>query len=473
MPRSVFWLTVVLVLVGLLGMRESRQRDGVLAAVDVGFLDWLMANSDNARREEANKVGVTLVEIDEATLNDRAVNGSGTSPFANSPAGPRAKSAAAGVPEPPLSAMDYAMFLQGAESLGAAVVAVEPVLAWPRERQQGEFERILLNQALRASKLLLGVRAAGERRRLAEPPAGAETGLPQSRPLSPLAGSGGGLPTANPATVVAPLRGVRGNVAALPELTDLARRPAERLLLAGTPGPVDLPAGTVGGDGDGVTRVVPLLFRGPNDEVLPAFVLQAAMLLFRLTPEEITVDLDAGVVNLGGTTRVPIDPAGGMRVDFTTFHRRSRFALDDFLLAAAGNAATVRLPPAGGVVLIGRCDPAARTLSLPPGEPGTPAELLAAALDTLAQRRFVVRVPWGYDLWVIAGVATLGWALLPLRRGTALALTGAFFPVYTLITLAIFALGRLWLPWALPVVLLLSLGLLLTGLGGAAIKTEG
>ena len=452
MPRPAFWLTVVLVLAGLLGLRETRRTDGALAVVDARFLDWLMANASagNARRgEPAGATRVVLVEIDDATLAERAGGAPG----------------ARGVPEPPLSALDYALFLQGAESLGAAVVAVEPVLAWPRERQQGEYERILLTQALRAPKLLLAVRAAGERRRAA---AAADPELPavENRPLSPLAASGGGLPKANPAAVVAPLRRIRGDVSTLPELTDLARRPAERLLLTGTPGPADLPAGVIRPDGDGIVRAVPLLFRGPEGEVLPAFALQAAMLLFRLTPGEIAVDLDARVVSLGASARVPIDAAGAMRADFTGIRRLPRFALDDFLLAADGNrgATLPAAAAAGGIVLLGRTDATARTLALPTGEPGAPAELMAAALGTLGRRLFILRAPWVYDLVVIVGVVLLGRAFLPLRRGTALALTGAFFLVYTLIALTIFEIGRLWLPWALAAGLLLTLAALLVGL---------
>lgn len=465
MPRSAFWLTAALVLAGLLGMRETRRADGLLIGVDARFVDWLMANAGNPGWGEpaAVTVGVTLVEIDDATLRERGGGGGG----GVVPLG----TATAEVPEPPLSALDYALFLQGAEGLGAAVVAVEPVLAWPRERQEGEFERILLNQALRTPKLLLAVRAAGGRRR---PPAPGTSPVPpvENRPLSPLAGSGGGLPTAPPATVVAPLRRVRGDISGLPELADLARRPAERLLLAGTPGPADLPPAVVRPDGDGISRAVPLLFRGPEGEVLPAFTLQAAILLYRLTPDEVSVDLDARVVELGPVARVPVDGAGAMRADFTGGRRVPRFALDDFLLAASGsNAAAASRPPAGGVVLIGRRDTAAAgTLELPTGETGAPVELLAAALDTLGRRWFVARAPWFYDLLIIAGIVVLGRAFLPLRRGAALALTGAFFLVYTLLALAVFELGRLWLPWALPTGLLLTLGLILAGLAPTGMR---
>ena len=91
-------------------------------------------------------------------------------------------------------------------------------------------------------------------------------------------------------------------------------------------------------------------------------------------------------------------------------------------------------------------------------------DLLAAALDTLGRRWFVVRAPGVYDLLTVAGIAVLGRAFLDLRRGAALALTGAFFLVYTLMALAVFEFGRLWLPWALPTGLLLVQGVLLAGL---------
>ena len=91
-------------------------------------------------------------------------------------------------------------------------------------------------------------------------------------------------------------------------------------------------------------------------------------------------------------------------------------------------------------------------------------DLLEANLKTLGRRWFIVRAPWFYDLLIIAGIAILGRAFLGLRRGAALALTGAFFLVYTLMALAVFEFGRLWLPWALPTGLLLIQGVLLAGL---------
>lgn len=448
MPRSPFWFTVVLLLAGLFLLRESRRADGALAEVDQRFLDWLMANAGSPAREaQLPPPAVVLVGIDDAALADRGAK-----------EGTRGRE---------LSALDYALFLQAADSLGAAVVGVEPVLAWPRERQQPEYERILLNQALRTPKLVLGTHAAEiavanvatPRRTLAE----AEDAESGRRTLSPLLVPGGLLPNAAAGRIVPPLRRVRGDATGLPELPDLARRPAERLLLAGTPGPTDLPPAPAGGPADGITRTVPLLFRSRGD-VLPSFVLQTLMLSMQLTPDEVQVELGQ-FVQMGTRLRIPVDPAGAMRVDFPSGRRLPQLALDDWLLAAGGGAgrSSPAPPPVvrGGTVLLGRTDHAARTLRLPTGQDGSAVELFAVALATVGRRAFITRVPAVYDGLVIAALAVLGWGFLPLKRNVALTLTGAFFLVYTLLTLTVFELGRLWLPWALPAGMLATMAALL------------
>jgi hypothetical protein len=102
----------------------------------------------------------------------------------------------------------------------------------------------------------------------------------------------------------------------------------------------------------------------------------------------------------------------------------------------------------------------------------TPVELIATTLRTLGRRLFILRVPAIYDALAIVVVAILGRALLPLRRGAALALTATCFLVYTLIALAAFEIGRLWLPWALPTGLLLVLAALLAALCNGAPQKE-
>ncbi|MBV9658529.1 MAG: CHASE2 domain-containing protein [Verrucomicrobia bacterium] len=425
MPRSASWLLVVLLLASLFLLRESRQPTSPVAALDERFLDWLMANTGSPLNQPRRGPlpTVTLVEIGDDALDPSA-----------------GKEA--------LSALDYALFLQAANAFDPAVVAVLPVLEFPRP--QPEYERILLNQALRTSKLLLAVQPNGPTP--ARPPVNAP-------------------PAITPEAIVAPLRHVQGDTNALPELRELDRRPAERLLLtAAACGPTSTQAlDRASPAAAALVRTVPLLFRTSTGDVLPAFTLQAAMLWLQLTPDEIRVELPR-YIQLGNRLRVPVDAAGALRLDVRPFGRQlSRIDLDDLLLASnekngeaptpAANAspASAVAPDAGalkaiagGTLLLGRTDRQSRTLALPTGDRVTPAELQALAMVDLQTHAFIQRAPLGYDALVIAALLVFGWSLVPLRRSLGLALVFALLLVYTLIALMIFDFGRLWLPWAMP-----------------------
>ncbi len=439
MPRSAPWFLVVLLLASVFLLRETQRSDSPLATLDERFLDWLMANTSTSAAQQAAlaQPAVTLVEIDDAALDP-------------------------GAGKEAMTALDYALILQAAAAFDPAVVAIAPVLEFPRP--QPEYERILLDQALRTPKLLLAARPNGHAPGRVPPPA------------------------ITPETVVAPLRHVRGDRRRLPELRELDRRPAESLLLAAAacgPTVVDLDAevpsfaafgapspapsataapAAAAGPGSSA-RTVPLLFRTPTGQVLPAFTLQAAMLWLQLTADEIKVELPTHV-QLGGRWRVPIDATGALRLDFRSLRAVPRLGIDDLILAAneknagAGRAGGVTAPPAalarvpGGVLLLGRTDQTTRTLSLPVGGSGdargAPAELLALAIANLQAHAFIRRAPLAADLLIVAALCALGWRLLALRRLPALLLLVAALLVYTLLALVVFDLARLWLPWALP-----------------------
>ena len=132
MSRPASWFLLVVCLAGLLLTRESRQPGGVLAGVDRAFLDWLAANAKPvgaAARAVEKSPPVTLVEIDDAVLDAPG--------------------------RWPLSALEYAGFLQAVAPYDPAVVAVSPVLDLPPSAPGSE--QILLDQALTVSRLLLAV----------------------------------------------------------------------------------------------------------------------------------------------------------------------------------------------------------------------------------------------------------------------------------------------------------------------------
>ena len=123
------WLPLILCVVGVLLAREARQPASPLAGIDRTFLDWLSANAAPARPAPGTP-SVTLVEIDDAVAET-----------------PRRL---------PLSALEYASFLHSVAKYEPAVVAIVPTLDWP-ESPPGT-EQILLDEAIKVPKLLLGVR---------------------------------------------------------------------------------------------------------------------------------------------------------------------------------------------------------------------------------------------------------------------------------------------------------------------------
>ena len=432
MPRSAPWFLVVVLLAGLFLVRESHQAGSPVAALDEWFLDWLMANTGLRTGRVKGTTGtaaptVALVEIDDTAVDP-------------------------GAGKEAMSALDYALVLQAAAAFDPAVVAIAPVLEFPRP--QPEYERILLDQALRTPKLLLAARPNGHAPGRAPPPA------------------------ITPEVIVAPLTRVSGDRRRLPELRELDRRPAEPLLLAAAacgPTVVDpdaevpsfkpansTPPATAAAP---AARTVPLLFRTPDGDVLPSFTLQAAMLWLQLTRDEVKVELP-GAVLLGDRRRVPIDATGAMRLDFRPLARLPRIGIDDLILSAneknaapgtSSNSAALTRPTAlarvpGGVLLLGRTDRTARTLAVPASGDGrgAPAELLALAIANIQSQTFIRRTPLVVDLLLAATLAALSWRLLSFRLLSALLLALATLLVYTLLALVAFDLGEFWLPWAMP-----------------------
>jgi hypothetical protein len=112
MERPSIWVIIVVLLLGVLFLREPRfQRSEEI------FLRWLIRHSQPA----AKSVPITVVEIGRDN------------------------------PPPPLEA---ALFLQGVLEFKPTVVAIEPVLQWG-ERSKDQ-QQIFLDQAMRVPKLMSG-----------------------------------------------------------------------------------------------------------------------------------------------------------------------------------------------------------------------------------------------------------------------------------------------------------------------------
>ncbi len=366
----------------------------LLEAVDEAFTNW-QASTASA---PAVPAPLLLVEINDSTLEN--------SPW-------------------PLSYLDYSLFFQAVAPHSPPVVAIIPLLG-PRAADDivaQQYRETLHERILRSPKVLLGAklgRRADTMRLLAT-------------------------------ERWAALENVRGDVSRLPEYDKIESRPDEAVSLSATLGFTNLRSG------ESAVHRVPLLFRY-RGQVVPSFILQAAMLWHRVTPDEVSVAAGEEIW-LGGETRIPIDEEGRMVVDFST--TISRYGFDDLLLASAqrdlAEAPLFSVDQiANTLVLLGRTDAASRTLRFPTGERASMAELLARSIATLQSGRFQERISYGFDAALIVGLAVLGAFFTLWPRLRILAVSGIALLLYLLVAMSIYSATRHWVPIVLPVGLLLG-----------------
>ena len=132
MQKSVAFLMVTVLLLGLFLMAQSRQNP-VVAQVDSTFADWVATNT----AQPAHASRVALVEINDSSL-------SGDHPW-------------------PWSPLEYALFLRTTLQFGPDLLAIEPSLTWENEPAAGEAaskqrqsRKILHDYVLKTPKLVLG-----------------------------------------------------------------------------------------------------------------------------------------------------------------------------------------------------------------------------------------------------------------------------------------------------------------------------
>lgn len=385
-------------LLGLFLMSQAKQAP--VAQMDGSFVDWVAANSSRP----APAPHVVLVEINDNSL---------------------------GADHPwPWSPLEFALFMRSVLPFGPTVIAVEPVLNWedssakgPVLLKQQQYQKILHDYILQAPKIVLG----------------SQLGFPDDPEMAP------------PLQQAPVLRNVKGDAKDIPEFTLIDKQPADDLRLSPATGFVNtLPEG-------GIAHTLPLVFRY-HGQIVPSLALQTAILWFKLTPDDVTVQPGA-FITLGTAAKVPIDSAGRMRVDFNS--PITRFGYDDLLLAvdqqqdkqhpSAISLGTLK----GSAVVLARTDRDTRTLTFPNESKGSAGELCARAVSTIQNKEFVRRVPYVFDFILIAVAMVVSCFFHRLRKRTV-----AFFSLATLIcylftAMSIYGLALIWLPFALPLGLLL------------------
>lgn len=320
----------------------------------------------------------------------------------------------------PWSPVDYSVFVNSALPFQPPVLAVEPVLAW---RSPDPQEMTLLhNQALRVPKVLLG----------------SELGSPEDPALLP------------PIQEVPVLRNIKDGISGLADFPIVALQPCDDMRLATTIGFFEPSTD------DGTTvRRVPLVFRY-RGQVVPSFILQAAMLWFGVTSEDVTM-VPGSHIALGKDIRLPVDAAGTMAVDFTI--PVTRFSLSDLTLSAEQSQSGHRtIAPVArlknSLTLLARTDRDARTISLGNGRNGSRGELVAAAIATIQKQSFATRSGITVDLIIILEALVLAYFCNRLGKFAAAFLCVGVFSAYILVALGIFAAWQVALPLLLPAGLL-------------------
>jgi hypothetical protein len=381
---------ILAALVGLLLMREARL-DAPVRGIDESFADFLAINAQ--RTEEP--APVTLVGIGENSEH----------PW-------------------PWSPLDFALFFQTAEEFAPACSATDEVLRWDASKaapalaeKLPQYQKILREQILRASKVLLG----------------AQLGYPDD-------------PTALPPLQETPLiRNVTGNLSNVPEFTAIEAQADDDFRLSSITGFTNLPrAGRF-------TRSAPLILRYRGN-VVPGFTLQAILTWEKLTADDVSVEVGAHV-KVGDRVTIPIDDEGRMRIDFGVPRRRC--SAGDLALASAqaeGGHATIvpRDWLAEKFLLLARTDPPSKTVLSAPGSRMSPGEFFAAAIATIQKGSFIKRAPVGFDLTMIVILALVARASTRWDKVSTVFAIVLASVIYVMAAIVIFGRTLVWLPAVMP-----------------------
>jgi len=301
----------------------------------------------------------------------------------------------------PPAPLEAALLLQGILEFTPTVVAVEPILQWG-ERNKDQ-EQIFIDQAMRVPKLVLGAEL---------------TSTPD--------------PDA-PVTEITGLTKVTGRRGELPEFSGIEHQPGEDVRILSTLGVVNMP------EESSDDLHVPLLFQY-RGEVIPSFALQAALLLMRVTPDEVKIAIGTAITLPNGT-KIPIRSDGALLINPRMVNRARRITLNELLLAAqqheSGAATAIRLEDIRTQLVLAR--------------PATNApDVFAAAIGAIQTNSFVRRVSWIFDCAMVVLAAALSGALRKFSRIDLIIGAIAFSAGYCLIALAIISRFSIWIPAWLP-----------------------
>ena len=308
-----------------------------------------------------------------------------------------------GHPEGTPSPVEFALFLQAALEFKPTVIAIEPVLSWSESGKNEE--QILVDQAIRVAKLLLGTELTAK-------------------------------PSVNkPVAEISSFSQVTGSRGHLAKYTGPRRQPDEDLRLISTPG-------FVSSESFPSNIRVPLLFEY-GDEIVPSFALQAALLWMRIAPSEVKINLGSSI-SLPNGSKIPIKTDGTALINPNVAKRARHISLDELFIAAQQQenrlVVTSHLEDMRDQIVLahGATDSAAST------------DLLAATIATLQTNSFVRRVSWIFDWAFILTLAAASGVARKMSRVDLLLVAAGLSAAYCLVALGVLSQWFTWLPSVLP-----------------------
>ena len=371
---------LVVLLLGILFLREPR-----LERSEEFFLRWLLKNSD----PHGPAASLTVVDIGHDNLMVRAPAKEGDESSPHSGANV-------------VSPMEFALFLQSALEFQPTVIAFENILKW-RETEKDQ-EQVFVDQAMRVPRLLL----AAELTTNPDPDA--------------------------PGPEIPGFTQVTGKRGDLVEFSGIGRQPNEEMRLIATEGFTNLPDEV----SDGIH--VPLLFRY-RGEVIPSFALEAILLWLRVTPGEVSIDLDSHI-SLPQGRKIPIRPDGTLLISPNASRKAHHLGLSDLLVAAQqrDTGKTPELDSLRDQIVLART----------PANPLSPPDVFAATIATIQSSAYVRRVSWIFDCVILLLAAAVAGKLRDIPRVDLVLGAIAFTAAYCLTALAVVSRWLIWLPGCLP-----------------------
>jgi hypothetical protein len=373
---------LVVLLLGLLFLREPR-----LERSEEFFLRWLLKNSD----PHGPAPSLTVVDIGHDNLMEQepAKEGDENSPHSGANV---------------VSPMEFALFLQSVLEFQPTVVAFENILKW-RETEK-DHEQVFIDQAMRVPRLLL----AAELTNTPDPDA--------------------------PGPEIPGFKQVTGKRGDLIEFSGIGRQPNEEMRLIATAGFTNLPDEIF----DGIH--VPLLFRY-RGEVIPSFAFEAILLWLRVTPDEVSIDLDSHI-SLPHRRNIPIGSDGTLLISPNASRKARHLGLGDLLVAAqqrdAGQKKDPELDSLRDQIVLART----------PANPQSPPDVFAATIATIQSSAYVHRVSRIFDCVILLLVAAVVGKSRDIPRVDLVLWAIAFTAAYCLAALAIVSRWLTWLPGCLP-----------------------